>query len=85
MGKSKKKNKSKVCEVNHAELGKMLDGVASTVKAVAMINNGDAQVVVTTFDEQVVLPEPVVNKISELLKEHVEETKPILRFLAQNS
>ena len=62
----------------------MLDGVASTVKAVSMLNrNEGVTVTVSSFDEQVVLPEAVRSDIIEVLKRHVETVKPYLTLIAK--
>lgn len=84
MGKKNKKNyKAEQPMINKVELGEMLDGIASTMKAVSMLGNqSDAKIVVTTFEEQVVLPQAVVGEISLVLQKYVEQQKPIIKLLA---
>jgi len=63
----------------------MLDGVASTVKAVSMLNrNEGVTVTVSSFDEQVVLPEAVRLEIIEVLKRHVEKVRPYISMIAKS-
>lgn len=89
---SKKKNnriKNNASEIESAvkmeELSEMLNGTASVVKAVAMLNKKDcATVIVSSFDEQVVLPESVRQDIIDVLKRHVEIVKPYLSALAKS-
>lgn len=70
--------------VHDAEFCAMLDGVASTVKAVAMLNmNENVTITVASFDEQVTLPEAVRSQIIEVLKNHVETVKPFLALIAK--
>ena len=80
----KKKNKAVPQGIHDAEFCGMLDGVASTVKAVSMLNrNENVTVTVASFDEQVVLPEAVRLDIIEVLKRHVETVKPYLTLIAK--
>jgi len=63
----------------------MLDGVASTVKAVSMLNrNEGVTVTVSSFDEQMVLPEAVRLEIIEVLKRHVEKVRPYISMIAKS-
>lgn len=80
----KKKHKTVPQGIHDAEFSSMLDGVASTVKAVSMLNrNENVTVTVASFDEQVVLPEAVRLEIIEVLKRHVETVKPYLTLIAK--
>lgn len=80
----KKKHKAVPYSIHDAEFSGMLDGVASTVKAVSMLNrNENVTVTVASFDEQVVLPEAVRLEIIEVLKRYVETVKPYLALIAK--
>ena len=84
---SKKKNNriKNNASVKMEELSEMLNGTASVVKAVAMLNKKDcATVIVSSFDEQVVLPESVRQDIIDVLKRHVEIVKPYLSAIAKS-
>lgn len=63
-------------------VSEQLDGVASVIKAVSMINRGEVQVQVMSFDEQVVLPQGVMPEILEVLKKYYEDMKPVLLTMA---
>ena len=81
---SKKKHKAVPQGIHDAELSGMLDGVASTVKAVSMLNrNENVTVTVASFDEQVVLPEAVRLEIIDVLKKYAETVQPYLTLIAK--
>lgn len=82
----KKKNKFQPANVGLCEqYSKSLNGVASTIKAVAMLNNEkNASITVCTFDEQVVLPEDVRQDIIDVLIRHVEKVKPYMSMIAKS-
>ncbi|MBE6234772.1 MAG: hypothetical protein E7112_00885 [Bacteroidales bacterium] len=81
----KKKHKAVPQGIHDAEFCGMLDGVASTVKAVSMLNrNEGVTVTVSSFDEQVVLPEAVRLEIIEVLKRHVEKVRPYISMIAKS-
>lgn len=62
----------------------MLDGVDSILKAISMLNrNENVTVTVSSFSEQVILPEVVRSQIIGVLTEHYETTKPYLTVMAK--
>ena len=83
MNEDKKKNMPLAPELElQQSVSEQLDGVASVIKAVSMINRGEVQVQVMSFDEQVVLPQGVMPEILEVLKKYCEDMKPVLLTMA---
>lgn len=83
MNEDKKKNMPLAPELElQQSVSEQLDGVASVIKAVSMINRGEVQVQVMSFDEQVVLPQGVMPEILEVLKKYYEDMKPVLLTMA---
>lgn len=83
MGKKNNKNKNKNNGL-YEMYSETLNGVASSVKAVAMLNHDETvSISVCSFDEQVVLPKDVRQDIIDVLKRHVEMAKPYLSMIAK--
>ncbi len=83
MNEEKKKNMPLAHELEFQQsVSQQLDEVASVIKAVSMINRGEVQVQVMSFDEQVVLPQGVMPEILEVLKKYYEDMKPVLLTMA---